>query len=190
MSYQECAAFEQKLAYHTAPALFGIKASNLFSIDSRHFDVSAHVAKFNEKANPKGLHMMMLCRCENRKLLFLYQEALLAKQLKEPSRMALLETFGYARSMTLTQCLTQLADRIADSQEFPHEIGLFLGYPVEDVIGFIENRGAHCKLCGYWKVYGDAEKAKRTFSNYTKCRNFLCHKLQQGNDLYQALHIS
>lgn len=59
-----------------------------------------------------------------------------------------------------------------------------------DVVGFIENKGENFKLCGAWKVYGSVEKAKRTFSNYDKCRFFLCNKLNEGEDIYQALKIS
>lgn len=59
--------------------------------------------------------------------------------------------------------------RLHDSDEFPHEIGLFLGYPPEDVSGFIENRPGSCKLTGIWKVYGNAEEASRTFEKYKKC---------------------
>ncbi|MBQ7128480.1 MAG: DUF3793 family protein, partial [Clostridia bacterium] len=53
--------------------------------------------------------------------------------------------------------------------QFPHEVGLFLGYPPEDVKGFIENNAKCSKCVGCWKVYGDEEKAKKCFENYKKC---------------------
>lgn len=59
--------------------------------------------------------------------------------------------------------------RLGESDEFPHEIGLFLGYPVEDVKGFIENKASCAKCVGYWKVYGDEEKAQKLFNQYKKC---------------------
>lgn len=49
------------------------------------------------------------------------------------------------------------------TKDFPHEIGLFLGYPLEDVQGFIENRAEGYKCVGCWKVYGDEEYAKQEF---------------------------
>ena len=55
---------------------------------------------------------------------------------------------------------------MADYGEFPHEVGLFLGYPPEDVEGFIENKARSCKLTGYRKVYSDEEKAKN-FAKYS-----------------------
>jgi hypothetical protein len=189
MSGSACAKFEQKLAYHAAPALMGIKAACLFSVRSTEFDVTAHVAQFHARmGKQEDLQMRVLCQCKQRALLFLYSKTLLTRRLMDPERTSFLETFGYSRRMTLEQYLDMLSVRIAESDEFPHEIGIFLDYPTEDVIGFMQHGGAHCKLCGYWKVYGNAEKAQRTFAHYTKCRKFLCDQLQQGNDLYQALH--
>ena len=86
--------------------------------------------------------------------------------------------------------LEQLSDRLCLEQEFPHEIGIFLGYPLEDVDGFITHQGENCKLCGCWKVYGNVEQARRTFASYEKCRVFLCAKLSKGCNILQALKIS
>ena len=77
-----------------------------------------------------------------------------------------------------------------ESESFPHEIGIFLGYPAEDVRGFVENGGCNYKLCGCWKVYGSVESARRKFAAYDRCREYLCGRLEQGEDLYQALKIS
>lgn len=52
---------------------------------------------------------------------------------------------------------------------FPHEIGLFLGYPPEDVEGFRLHRGRDYKLCGCWKVYSDVEGARQCFRRYARC---------------------
>ena len=61
---------------------------------------------------------------------------------------------------------------MADYGEFPHEVGLFLGYPPEDVEGFIENKACSCKLTGYRKVYSDEEKAKKFLRNTVNARVF------------------
>ena len=63
------------------------------------------------------------------------------------------------------------------------------GYPLADVEGFIRNAGQNCLLCGCWKVYSEPEHAQRTFAEYGRCREYLCDKLEQGVDLYQALQF-
>ena len=64
-----------------------------------------------------------------------------------------------------------------------HEIGLFLGYPLEDVQGFIENCGKNYRLCGCWKVYGDPQAALRCFARYEKCARVYLQCYQNGHSL-------
>ena len=47
--------------------------------------------------------------------------------------------------------LRQLSRRLCCEADFPHEIGVFLGYPLTDVVGFIENQGRNFTCCGCWK---------------------------------------
>ena len=190
MSASECARFEQKLAFFAAPSLLGIKCASLLSLRKAEFQLSKHIEIFNTRAQVKGLRLKVLCECKNRYLVLIYQEAALRRQLAKPTVQAILRRYGYAAEMTLESLLERLSGRIRQCVQFPHEIGLFLDYPTEDVQGFIENQGENYVLCGYWKVYGKAEKAKHTFASYDKCRKFLCNKLNQGYDIYQALKIS
>lgn len=190
MSAAEHRLFSQKLAQHSAPTLLGIKCASLISLGTEHFALEEHIACFNARAARRGLKSRILCHCGKRALLFVYHEEMLQKRLREPWAQKLLAALGYPLAGSIGECLHTLARRIAAADEFPHEIGVFLGYPQEDIEGFIANRGENCKLCGCWKVYGCEESAKRAFSNYEKCRRFLSDRLEQGLDLYQALRIS
>ena len=190
MSLIQYHSFESKLAYHTAPSLLGIKCASLVSIDENEFNIIEQINQFNIKAEKKNLKIRSLCRCKNRTLILLYNEKLLTKRLKEKESRDILLNYGYDIDFKLENDLVHLSDSIAKNNDFPHEIGIFLGYPIEDVAGFIEHKGDNFKLCGCWKVYGDIEKAKRMFKSFDNCRAFLCNKLNQGNDIYQALKIS
>lgn len=190
MSKTEYDNFGQKLAFHTAPTLLGIKCASLVSLSSTEFDLDFHTQYFNSRAAAKELKSRILCSCGNRALMLVYSEKLLKKCLADNAVRSVLAKYGYPEKYSLEECLDRLSKRIRESDIFPHEIGVFLGYPVEDVEGFIENKGENFKLCGAWKVYGSVENAKRTFANYDKCRTFLCNKLNEGADIYQALKIS
>ncbi len=185
----ECKNFELKLANHSAPSLLGIKCANLISLNKHEFNIKEQLERFNSKAVKKGLKIKQLCSCENRVLIFLYNEKMLSDRLAVAENRDILIRYGYTENMKSDECLKRLSERIGVNGEFPHEIGVFLGYPPEDVIGFIENKGKNFKLCGNWKVYGDVKKAKRVFDNYDKCRRFLCDKLNMGYDIYHALKI-
>ena len=81
------------------------------------------------------------------------------------------------------KCICQLARKIRSEAEFPHEIGLFLGYPPEDVCGFMENRACNCKCIGCWKVYGDEAAAKKKFAQYKKCTRIYQDQWAKGTDI-------
>lgn len=70
--------------------------------------------------------------------------------------------------------LVHLTLRLESVEEFPHELGILLGYPPEDVEGFRRELGRNCKLNGYWKVYGNEKKAQARFDQFTRCRKALC----------------
>ena len=182
-------SFEQKLAFHTAPSLLGIKCASLMSLRHGEFDAS-YAELFNQRASVKGLRIKTLCECDKRVLLLLYNEEKLACQLSHGPCREVLRRCGYTDDMDTDSCIEHLAVRISDKGDFPHEVGIFLDYPVEDVEGFILNNGCNFKLCGYWKVYGDTARAQRIFDNYSKCRRFLCNKLREGMDICCALKIS
>jgi hypothetical protein len=77
--------------------------------------------------------------------------------------------------------LNCLKKKFETYRQFPHEIGLFLGYPIDDVLGFVKHKGRNYKLCGYWKVYGNVEKAKNNFHCYELCREYMRIWLQKGD---------
>ena len=96
----------------------------------------------------------------------------------------LLEESGYP-CHSAGQCVACLIRRLRESEEFPHEIGLFLSYPPEDVRGFIENKACRFKCAGLWKVYGDEERAKELFRQYKRCTDRCCALWRAGSGLAQ-----
>ena len=71
------------------------------------------------------------------------------------------------------------------SKTFPHEIGVFLGYPLEDVIGFIKNSGQNSICTGCWKVYYNECEALKLFKRYKKCREVYQRLFKQGKTVLQ-----
>ena len=188
MSDSENTEFGRRLAVHTAPTLLGIKCGSLISLPVDEFDIDAQSRQFNRKALSKGLKMRVMRKHGGRALVLLYNERQLARRLSLPEVRKILGSRGYRSAAGTAQHLDRLCARM-ERRRFPHEIGVFLGYPAEDVEGFITNKGENYKLCGCWKVYGNAEKARRTFESYDRCRELLCGRLNAGADIYQALSI-
>lgn len=168
---------------YCSPTLAGIKTANLFS--SRFKDekeMRESVRRLNVVLVKKGIRVVPLKFREGRALIYAYRPSKLLQDLQRADACSLLRERGYAAGMP-ERCIVQLMRRLADSGEFPHEIGLFLGYPPEDVCGFIENKAEGYKCVGEWKVYGDEEQARKTFAKYRKCTEVYCAQFAQGRSM-------
>ena len=121
---------------------------------------------------------------EGQALLYLYRPAELRRDLQDALASELLRQAGYADE-SCARCVAQLIRRFRESGEFPHEVGLFLSYPPEDVKGFIDHRANGFKCAGLWKVYGDEAKAQALFAKFKKCTEIYCALWQTGSKLEQ-----
>lgn len=160
---------EELLIRHCAPTLAGLKTGSLFvcAFESLR-QMAEELRGANRVLTPKGLRLIPLRRTEKQVLLYLYRPSRLEADLSSAEAKKLLREAGYT-ALDAKYCLSELKRRLRSNDGFPHEIGLFLSYPPEDVVGFIRHKGRKCKCAGCWKVYGDAEKARRIFETYHHC---------------------
>ncbi len=171
---------EGLLLRHCSPTVVGLKTANMFvsHFDSKEQEYST-LKILNKKLCSKGLRIIPLRHNEDKVLLYLYRPEKLKKDLKDSLADKLLQSCGYSCG-NMNLCIVQLIKRLRENKDFPHEIGLFLGYPPEDVCGFIENKAQCCKCVGCWKVYGNAEKAQATFEKYKRCTELCCSLSAKG----------
>ena len=186
MSELERRSIDNTMAFHSAPTLLGVKCANLISFDMREGTLYEYLREFAVRLSGSGLSARLLCKCRKRTLVYIYNEKMLSAWLGMPQVRDLLSEYGYTDEMSIDEKLDLLVSRMSCGS-FPHEIGAFLGYPVGDIRGFISNGGKNCLLCGYWKVYENADKARQTFKTYDRCREILFDRLNHGLDLFQAV---
>jgi hypothetical protein len=79
-----------------------------------------------------------------------------------------MKRMGYKDDFTLRDKLNLLSTRF--NELCPHEMGIFLGIPIEDVEGFIKHKGNGCLMCKYWKVYSNVKRAELLFDIYDETR--------------------
>lgn len=178
---------DMQLAYYAAPTMLGIKPASLFwcrtNIDGMHDQVNL----FNEYAKGKGFAIKRIDERKKHIGIFVYHRSLFEHNLSDASNMSYLQQFGYKLTLTPEEKLAKLFERMKTC--FPHEIGIFLGYPIRDVAGFIENKGRNYILRGSWLVYSNPEYACRLFYHYKLCRNWLVGKIMDGMSIYDVLNI-
>lgn len=176
-----CREFDQALAFHCAPSLVGIKPADLIAWP-RTSRALRSVAEYGEALAQRGICLRVLRQGKHRNLLLVYRPQRLALHLGCPVVRSMLKAEGYPVEGEMEELLSYLSQRL-ERKDFPHEIGLFLGYPPDDVEGFRRHRGQNYKVCGWWKVYGDPEWACAFFNRCDRCRAALCRQVQAGRSL-------
>lgn len=174
---------EEMLVRHCAPTLMGMKTGSMFScrFDSKRQEHQT-LQDLNRRLASKGLRIIPLRQHKGCTLLYIYRPSRLQKDLQHQVACRILRNYGYTCG-NASLCIVQLIHRLRENADFPHEIGLFLGYPPEDVFGFIENKAQCCKCAGCWKVYGDAKKAQATFDKYKRCTELCCSMNAKGRSI-------
>jgi len=164
--------FEQFLVEQCAPVLAGIKPGSMFPYTPRAEERLPELLRhWNGVLAPKGVSITSIKRCRRigGYLIYVYRPAQIEVILQQPAVAAFLEQCGYTPGMSLQQALRLLTRRLCQNPEFPHEVGVFLGYPLRDILGFIEHEGRNCLCSGCWKVYHEPQTAQKTFRAYEDC---------------------
>lgn len=172
---------DRVLAYHCAPSLVGIKPADLITLPQTP-EAQERVAEYAAALRLRSICLRVLGRGRERCLLLVYRPQCLEQCLRCPEVSAMLSAEGYPVGADMEAMLKHLSERLCGGP-FPHEIGLFLGYPPDDVEGFRQNKGRNYKRCGWWKVYGDADAADAFFLRCDQCREALCRQVQAGRSL-------
>ena len=163
---------EAEFIRQCSPTLAGLKMANLFRF---RFALGVNpwqqVEEINQQLRSKGLKVEILSYklCDNSALLYVYRQAKVQQHLQDPAVRSFLFYRGYEQVSDVVSLLHQFALRINLGQDFPHEIGLILGYPLADVIAYIKAPRAKGICTGCWKAYTDPTRAQNFHQKCTKC---------------------
>jgi hypothetical protein len=180
---EETTMTDDYLVRHCAPTLAGIKTASLFTCpyDEKERLLDA-IRRMNQRLRAKGLRVLPLRFSDKKALIYLYRPARLSADLRDGTAEKILRQCGYPCN-SCGHCVVKLVQRLREQEEFPHEIGLFLGYPPEDVAGFIQHKGQDFAYSGYWKVYVNERETRALFDLYADCTQDFCLRLEGGASL-------
>lgn len=169
-----------QLILQCAPFLKGIKAACIMNIKEEY------CSGLKEALKDTGISYKALTTRKGKCLIFFYRREDFCAYLKSREIKEFLAAYGYL--ITDTQAaLTRLSKRVCQYSSaditFPHEIGVFLGYPVRDVEGFIRNEGQNYLIAGYWKVYHDIMRAQMLFHAYDQAKTTAVNEYLTGKSI-------
>lgn len=179
-------SIETQIALQCAPLISGLKVSNLLIISAEDEALVRVILRRS------GISFFRLLRTGEKVTFLLFRKNPLEAYLKQQEVETMLVEAGYAE-LSLGNILSTFQKRYAHYMSaggrFPHEMGLLLGYPAEDVKGFVKNEGKNFLYSGYWKVYADVEEKRRLFQKFENAKETVIQLLSYGVGIQDILDI-
>ena len=182
---------EEVLVEQCAPTLARVKPASMFRYQPR--DLKAEPVEMALEKLPvlqktlaaRGIRIRILKNCPKTEtlLFFVFRTEMCRRILEDRASRAFLRAGGYDTEHGMDALLDQFSEKICLRESFPHEIGVLLGYPLADVIGFIRNGGRNCRGQGCWKSYSDPAGAMRSQEMYRKCTRIYKRLFAAGTPL-------
>jgi len=179
-------SLERLLVARCSPTLAGLKPGSLFSYHT--VNGLRDVAELDRRLSVSGVRLAVMKASRSAALVLAYRGAQLELYLNEERNAAFLSERGYAGG-PVELMIARLRQRLR-SEEFPHELGLFLGYPLDDVVGFIANNGRDYLLLGCWKVYSDEARARERFESFRICQTDFLRRFDAGAPVEALASVS
>lgn len=164
--YEDADYLYSLIAYSAAPTIFNEKPSSLVVFNDNNKQMLKNWDKIKENISKiYKIKYYELHRYKQGVIVLFYKPTILSETLSKYENKKFLNMYGYEKLIDLNQKLDFLKEKYKCGC-CPHEIGIFLGYPVKDVQTFINCPNKKCLMCGYWKVYNDLNNAKQTFDKF------------------------
>ncbi|MDY0398695.1 MAG: DUF3793 family protein [Desulfuromonas thiophila] len=169
------------VAVSGAEVLAGIKPANLVRIPDRSHRCGRNFYQLWRQHGLAAPLARELAACElpvdgSGVLVLFYSPQLLQRRLLSRGAQAFLRRCGYRQIRQLDTVLEQLVARCRCG--FPHEIGLFLGYPLKDVAGFMAGKSASRQRM--WKIFGPPRRSEALADAFFRARVAVLEQVRQG----------
>lgn len=172
---------ENFLVYNTSWVIAGIKPAVTIAFKKKDEKIYDNWNKYGKDfIKDINLKHVELRENDDSIILMIYDEKVLERELNKEEQIDFLINLGYSKEVEINDYVKTLKERY-EKYHCPHELGLFLGIPFEDVKDFMECTTKKCLLCGYWKVYNNSEEAKMIFNQYDKVKDYTIKNMLEGN---------
>ena len=180
-------SLQVQLILQCAPFLKGIKIACILNITEENS------RELYEILEGTGIKFKILTRNHGKCLVLLYRRESFSRYLKRTDVREFLGSYGY-EDMEPEKMLERLSKRVCQYSDgeicFPHEIGAFLDYPIDDVKCFIEKDGKDSLFSGYWKVYNNPGRAKMIFWAYDKAKTSAVNEYLIGKSIRDIAYVA
>ena len=169
---------ELQLILHCAPVLRGIKAANTVRLLFTDLEKSIILLKGS------GITCICLYQDNTSAIVLLYRKERLLGVMNQMDICTYMLALGY-QPLDIEGSLLRLQRKMFDyylrDKRFPHELGVFLEYPLNDILQYMKQDGKNYLINGYWKVYDREDEARKIFQRYEDAKKMMIsHYLKFG----------
>lgn len=153
------------------PVILGAKPAEILSFPN-------HDNKLHEKIN-KIQNSFKHCKKISYKIfhfnhkstkVFFYNTVSLDTVLNDYKNAKFLKTINYPKAYSLDSYIEHMIDKMMRGT-IPDEIGIFLGYPLKDVLGFMGHPSLKLTKINGWRVYGDTKISDKRYHEFLNAKN-------------------
>lgn len=181
-------SLEKYLLFILSPVIGGLKPSSTITLsyDKKEYSIWSNYKK--EFLEILKLKEIVLRKGTKAEIILIYNEENLLNCINKKDNKEFLNKLGYDLTLTLEENLDILVYRY-EKYHCPHELGVFLGIPIEDVIDFMECSDKKCLMCGYWKVFNNYNNAKDIFNKYEISKNIMIKSIEENKALLNIVDM-
>lgn len=179
---------DKLLIKYASPTLAGVKIGSLFKVyKDNKLNINTQITNYNLLLNSLDVYLEIIYTCDKYDLIYIYRSKMLLNVLKDKSVTNFLSTYGY-KDINMEGYIDHLKYRFELFHKTPHEVGVFLGYPLNDVKDFIKYKGNNFKICGCWKVYNDVELCINKFKIFKRYTLLFTYLYENNYSLEMLIH--
>ena len=177
---------EYTFIYQCAPVIAGLKISNLLIVNRNQIKNALMLIK------EFGLSAYLLYSTPDKVSILVFNMKKTEEYLMSEENISFINSLGYkevSMNTVLREISVKYSGYMRQTSSFPDELGIVLGYPTEDVVGYIENKGKDFLLNGYWKVYSDPDKKESLFRSFDEATEDMIRKLISEKDIRYIVNM-
>lgn len=152
------------------PVIMGSKPSEILNISFKdpikEDKISDLVSHFS---NCKKISFEIIDQEEKGMKILFMNYSTLKNTLKDKKAINFLKFLGYPLEYDFDKYVNFLIEKLR-SNILPDEIGIFLGYPLKDVVGFMGYGNYTFQNTKYWRIYGDPNVSQQVYNNFLEHR--------------------
>jgi hypothetical protein len=164
--------FDEWLFLNASSVLLSEKTGELLTLSLEEFEMSPGQVEtgLRRLSEMWGFSFRLLFESNDLLKLIIYQSDRLQAVLDEAPFCIMGAKLDYSYPLRSESFIEELKERWHREAKVPHEIGVALGYPLDDVFGYMGLLPLPCLgVCG-WQVYGCMQESKRRSCAFNNAR--------------------